>query len=320
MKQKKMSVRRAFTLIELLVVIAIIAVLIGLLLPAIQRVREAASRTKCRNNLKQLGLATLNYESSFGALPPNGKTRTDVQYPWGAFPAILPYFEQQSLYARIDFGKGIPSSSDPVAQSVMTAQPGILLCPSDNALSLPQNGAVVGGTTVFTSYAWCAGTRVPPDGSSGYYKATGVVYQDSRVRLLDVTDGTSNTFLLGEKYSQIWGTHVAHPWYAGTSTTEFSGFFPVNGGKNESAEETFLNWYKVDEGLGSCHEGGAMTAFVDGSVRFIKDETETWKIDQAEFEQGDNSVILQEPKGQERKVLQALCTRAGGEVIPGDAY
>src|SRR5262245_23739029 len=140
-----MKSRRAFTLIELLVVIAIIAVLIGLLLPAVQKVREAANRMKCQNNLKQLGLGLHNYEGTVGQLPPAMRPHLDPAYPtspayffsWGVLAELTPYLEQTNLYRTMDLtkplylnsGSGyyVPAPNDFAVGSVVK----IFLCPSD---------------------------------------------------------------------------------------------------------------------------------------------------------------------------------------------
>ncbi len=192
--------RRGFTLIELLVVIAIIAVLIALLLPAVQAAREAARRSQCVNNLKQLSLAVMNYESSNGTLPPTGTAQTPTLNGFALKPRILPYFEQQALYNTINwsFAYNDPSA---VNSTSYVAKLNTILCPSDTnvpAGTVNLNGVTyqVGYTSypnsIGTLYANYAGTGSTPDGPA--WRLAG----DPPVRLAMVADGTSNTAIFSE--------------------------------------------------------------------------------------------------------------------------
>jgi prepilin-type N-terminal cleavage/methylation domain-containing protein/prepilin-type processing-associated H-X9-DG protein len=217
--------RSAFTLIELLVVIAIIAILIGLLLPAVQKVRDAAARMKCSNNLKQIALAAMNYESAYGKFPSGLNVPTSTQYPgasgtltgtaanlFGPAPLptfftnwaieLLPYMEQQPLFNQLDRTKNQynhinGTTTAPGAQPVVS-----YTCPSDSALPSPP--VVQGYSNYFygmISYGGNAGSR------STYYSDVtpakaqdGIFWVNSNVKINDITDGTSNTFFFMERY------------------------------------------------------------------------------------------------------------------------
>ena len=220
--------RPGFTLIELLVVIAIIAVLIALLLPAVQAAREAARRSQCVNNLKQLGLGIMNYESSNGCLPP-----AMVHYDgdpaitagkcgvYGIKPRILAYMEQQSLFNSINFGFSWNSSAGYPNSTVYSTAVNTFLCPSDaNTPNYPRGGAIVAGT----NYGSNLGTSKSFTG--GAYDGLGyVVDLGSPIRLADVIDGTSNTAMFSE---WVKGKGSATPastvgrWTVFTSTLSFS--------------------------------------------------------------------------------------------------
>ena len=211
-----------FTLIELLVVIAIIAILIALLLPAVQQAREAARRSQCKNNLKQIGLALHNYHEIFGAFPPGCvHSQTDTAaagraaYGWGAF--ILPQLDQAPLFNQLDVnGRELhlllqAASSRPLVQVPVQ----VFRCPSDTAPGLNNErlftNKIYGDTAAATaSYAGVHGTRWAwaTDWLQKGEDPFGVFWPDSKVRLADVTDGASNVVMVGERHwahlSAIW--------------------------------------------------------------------------------------------------------------------
>ena len=199
------SRRSAFTLIELLVVIAIIAVLIALLLPAVQQAREAARRTQCKNNLKQLGLALHNYHGTYNCFPFAQETGVscagNINFnEWSAISQLLPYFDQANVYNMINFSTGISANSNCTADStnqipVFTELPG-LRCPSD-----PQkNTSGVGGAT---NYMVNKGNGIiwlgPTGPNAGFQEQNGMMYYQSCVRFGDITDGSSNTSAFSER-------------------------------------------------------------------------------------------------------------------------
>ncbi len=201
--------RRGFTLIELLVVIAIIAVLIALLLPAVQAAREAARRSQCVNNLKQLGLAIMNYESANGSLPPTANNAWTVKYAndFAMKPRLLPYLEQQPLYNALNlshtFGNTSGVSSDPNSSNVTVrvTQLSVMLCPSDAnqpADTVTFNKASV--LTGTTNYPNNIGTYYPNNGGmlDGPAYFMGIATFGAPVTLASITDGTSNTAIFSE--------------------------------------------------------------------------------------------------------------------------
>ena len=214
--------RSAFTLIELLVVIAIIAILIGLLLPAVQKVREATARTQCDNNLKQIGLACHSYNDVYKSLP-YGKGKDYRSSPlvpgvpvyprWSVHALLLPFIEQDNLYKSIDFnyppetpGMGgavafMPAYQNPGRQNAAACRTVVktFLCPSDPAPQPPdwpgQNNYLGNlGTTYM-----CDVSEQQPSTLDPTARADGIFYYLSNVRLTDITDGTSNTAMFSEK-------------------------------------------------------------------------------------------------------------------------
>ncbi len=192
-----MRTRRGFTLIELLVVIAIIAVLIGLLLPAVQKVREAAGRMKCQNNLKQLGLALHNFAGANGSLPPAIRGEGSPPYfdQWSVLANLNPYLEQTAIFNKMDltqqtYDPTVPFNITAANQFAVQQVVGLFLCPSDRMTPVttgPAYGVPVIGPT---NYVFCNGTGT---NNGSPWDADGVFVAQTGFRLTDITDGTSTT-------------------------------------------------------------------------------------------------------------------------------
>ena len=293
-----MRKRSAFTLVEILVVIAIIAILIGLLLPAVQKVRGAAARIQCANNLKQIALASHNYESARGALPPGDIPPPDPLFALSVHVTLLPYLEQDSLYRQAQ----ADCASMPITH---LAPPHVGLrtlvkayqCPADDRqawLHRASNGVVV----ALTGYLGVSGV-------GDEERPSGVIYTGSRTRITDVTDGTTNTLLFGERpptpdYLCSW-------WYMGYAHTASEAFLPVRALRGSPEGSTLgaayqscsPGPYSFTNGdltsvchayhFWSRHPGGANFAFADGSVRFLRYSADD--------------------------IMPALASRAGGEAV-----
>ncbi|HXG13200.1 MAG TPA: DUF1559 domain-containing protein [Gemmataceae bacterium] len=268
--------RLAFTLIELLVVIAIIAVLIALLLPAVQKVREAANRTRCENNLKQLVIGLHNYAGVRGHFPSAYEaTSLNPGWGWGAF--ILPFIEQEPLYNAAGvttrrFGNGAnPAPPTPETQTPLA----LFRCPSDTGP--PLNPLRL--NHAMSNYRATMGTISKTDPRYGFFFVNldlgGVMFQNSKIRFTQITDGTSNTLVLGEcMFDELNGKWAAL--WAG-----MTGLRPPPGSTTNSIWISDVMWW-VDEDVArvngpapqafsSRHGGGAFCAFCDGSVRFFRE-------------------------------------------------
>ena len=291
------KLRPAFTLIELLVVLTIISILMGLLLPAVQKVRAAAARVKCQNNLKQLALALHNYHDANHRFPPGhrGLFNPDRR-PFTGWPLdVLPFVEQPALHATAmaTFQTTPWPFRNPPHTGLNTVVP-IYVCPSDTRATSPQFAPRSKFYVAFTSYLGVSG--------KDYSTRDGMLFQNSRTRLLDATDGTSNTLLLGERppsadFQFGW-------WYAGIGQ-QFTGSGDMILGVREA------NLQPVT--VGSCPPGNY--PFMVGSFNNQCDMFHFWSPHPggANFALADGSVRLLTYGA--NAIMPALASRAGGEVV-----
>jgi len=314
------AAKRAFTLIELLVVIAIIAVLIGLLLPAVQKVREAANVTSCKNNLKQIGLALHSYHDTHGTFPPGYYDPTPwppgFQTPqgldhgpgwgWGAF--ILPHLEQDNVYRQINFALDV---GDPSMATVRTTPLKSFICPSDSGLqptfTISSNPLATNVITPPTPMSWdlATGNYVACNGNDGIDCFCSPPHTGAFIRAIkgfrigDITDGLSNTLFVCDRVStQSYCSWVGCPTGAANPFLNSPGSFGAEctlvlchaGATGPNAPGVF-----DADATASPHRNGVPYLFGDGSVHFINNNIDipTW---------------------------MALATRAGGEIIDASGF
>jgi len=299
-----MRIRRAFTLIELLVVIAIIAVLIALLLPAVQQAREAARRTQCKNQLKQIGLALHNYHDVYttfplGTFPAQGNTAT---YQFGNWKwRILPYLDQANLFNQPVEGISWDAASPNAAMAFwLTVRVPLYHCPSSAA---PQTVTSNLNSNVSEThdYVGIMGSNPDPGGRTGsnirYNTAYGYLYNTGMLMgaecksMRDCTDGTSNTMIVGEQsgnprtsrrsdYQSGWSAGLSANRVLSSITTTSSpviqtGCTVIKGAPNPPTLPTDGDApYEPAVPLTSYHSGGAHILLTDGSTRFLGDNTD----------------------------------------------
>jgi prepilin-type N-terminal cleavage/methylation domain-containing protein len=296
---------RGFTLIELLVVITLIAVLVGLLLPAVQQAREAARRSQCQNNLKQFGLALHNYHDLFSVFPPS--STSDVEqggwipnplarhiHSWASL--VLPQLDQSALHQQMDFHV---SALHPHNQAAAATQLAVFRCPSYSGprVSGDPHYTRFGAAYAITNYVALGGTTAGHlyGQNSGLLLPDGVIHSLSSNATSDVRDGLSNTLLLVETREERTAVRVDGGTAAVMAMRFDEGNSPTYAGPEIALNYTPYFEYvnpRADWGPSSRHTGGAMHLVGDGGVRFLS-----------------NSI--------DAGMYRALVTRDGGEPIDG---
>jgi prepilin-type N-terminal cleavage/methylation domain-containing protein/prepilin-type processing-associated H-X9-DG protein len=311
--------RGGFTLIELLVVIAIIAVLIGLLLPAVQKVREAANRMKCTNNLKQFGLAMHMHHDTMGTFPPayvntGPYLNSGFSNTTGWAPFLLPYIEQQALYNLYNFNLPLYALQN---EEVVATPLKVFQCPSapeqdrystEGAFAAFGTKGACGDYTITLGVDSALAKLCWVDQVGDYRGALtnmpkpALMFSPTRkgTRLADITDGTSNTILLAEDAGrpQFWlgGQAVPGQEVTGGPWDHYKGSILLRGSTDSTGQlgQCALNCTN-DREVYAFHPGGANALFADGSVHFLQ-------------------------KGMDIRVMAALITRAGGEVVSAEDF
>jgi prepilin-type N-terminal cleavage/methylation domain-containing protein len=314
----------AFTLIELLVVIAIIGILIALLLPAVQKVRDAALRTTCKNNLKQIGLALHNYHDTNGTLPPgldptkpNPPAPPNYYWYWSWMARILPFVEQDNLWRQADnYARTVDSDpwtgnlpGQPTGNPALRTTLSVYVCPADNRVLASEYVSGKGGnlTVAFDEYLGVSGIHSYGPGQES--KHEGLFFTRSHIKFADISDGLSNTLAVGERPPSadlIYGWWFAGAGQSGGTTGSSDVILGINEinfsyrncpGYNRAWEDYHYQFGPGDINdncsefhFWSLHPGGAHFLLADGSTQYY-----SYSINQ--------------------DVLTAMATRAGGEPV-----
>jgi prepilin-type N-terminal cleavage/methylation domain-containing protein len=305
---------RGFTLIELLVVIAIIAILIALLVPAVQKVREAAARTQCTNNLKQIGLGMHGYHDTYKKLPPAVFIRPGIGWNdenncgpnWAVM--ILPFIEQAPLYNQVtqnitNYNNFVSGSNDQTWRNIRVAPVPIYLCPSEDkngtAMSAISGGNWARGNYAINSFGPSGGAGVQgsantftPAGGSGSYVSKGVAWMNDAYKIQTIPDGSSNTIMVNHIRVGIDGNDRRGTWALGmigasitTGCPHGDCYGPNDSGGNADDVVGCTNFPQQQMGCWnggygqsnarSAHTGITIAAFGDGSVRTIQNSINT---------------------------------------------
>lgn len=318
-----MSVRqkRGFTLIELLVVIAIIGVLVALLLPAVQQAREAARRTQCRNNLKQIGLAFHNYHDTYNTFPPgmvskipNNITSSEAGcWAWGT--SILPMIDQAALYNQLNSGSMTPDAvaATVAGKTALQTPLSVFRCPTDSGPQLNTYDSTQGGnenttpadaysrfitdgttkvpiaTSNYVAVASAGESTTPAIFPSQYGPPLGIAFQNSKIGIRDIPDGTTNTFCVGERAWRFKDLTCGAATIYAVSASPLaninqlsswnikSAFVNVSGLTYDGPNWATNNRAHAARAFNSPHTGGLFFLFCDGSVQFISENIDQRK-------------------------------------------